>query len=85
MADHEWFDPWLKRWALVPDGIPIITPGSKLLPVRQGDVPAMLKVAVDDEEKYGNLLMTWWDGEATRIMCRALGRLHAPRPTPPDS
>lgn len=57
------FEPWLKRWALVPDGEPIITPGSRLLPVRMGDVPAMLKVAVDDEEKFGNLLMTWWDGE----------------------
>ncbi|MGY2443731.1 aminoglycoside phosphotransferase family protein [Pseudomonas sp. SDO52101_S400] len=114
MADSEGFAPWLKRWALVPDGVPIITPGSMLLPVRQGDAPAMLKVAVDDEEKYGNLLMTWWDGdgaarvlahhedgllleramgrrslmhmalngeddEATRIMCRALARLHAPR------
>ncbi len=120
VADSEWFDPWLKRWALVPDGVPIITPGSKLLPVRQGDVPAMLKVAVDDEEKYGNLLMTWWDGdgaarvlahheegllleratgqrslmnmalngeddEATRIMCRALARLHAPRSTEPPA
>jgi len=120
VADSEWFDPWLKRWALVPDGAPIITPGSKLLPVRQGDVPAMLKVAVDDEEKYGNLLMTWWDGdgaarvlshheegllleramgrrslmhmalngeddEATRIMCQALARLHAPRPTKPPT
>ncbi|MFM9379529.1 aminoglycoside phosphotransferase family protein [Pseudomonas sp. UV AK001] len=120
VADNEWFDPWLKRWALVPDGAPIITPGSKLLPVRQGDVPAMLKVAVDDEEKYGNLLMTWWDGdgaarvlahhedgllleramgrhslmhmalngeddEATRIMCRALARLHAPRPAKPPT
>jgi len=50
VADRDWFDPWLKRWTLVPDGVPIITPGSKLLPVRQGDLPAMLKVAVDDEE-----------------------------------
>lgn len=57
------FEPWLKRWALVQDGQPIITPGSRLLPVRMGDVPAMLKVAVDTEEKFGNLLMTWWNGE----------------------
>jgi streptomycin 6-kinase len=111
------FGPWLKRWALLPDGQPIITPGSRLLPVRRGDTPAMLKIAIDDEEKFGNLLMTWWDGdgaarvyaqhgdallmeramgqrslmhmalngqddEASRVLCAALARLHAPRPTP---
>ena len=63
MADSALFEPWLKRWALVPDGAAIITPGSRLLPVRQGDTPAMLKLADDAEEKYGNLLMTWWEGE----------------------
>lgn len=57
------FEPWLKRWALVPDGAPIITPGSRLLPVRLNDRPAMLKVALDVDEKYGNRLMTWWDGD----------------------
>lgn len=112
------FEPWLKRWALLPDGAPIITPGSRLLPVRLNDRPAMLKVALDVDEKYGNRLMTWWDGdgaaqvlahhqdgllmeramgsrslmhmamngeddEASRILCSALARLHAPRETPP--
>lgn len=112
------FEPWLKRWALVPDGAPIITPGSRLLPVRLNDRPAMLKVALDVDEKYGNRLMSWWDGdgaaqvlahhedgllleramgsrslmhmamngeddEASRILCSALARLHAPRETPP--
>lgn len=118
VADSAMFEPWLKRWALVPDGAAIITPGSRLLPVRLGDTPAMLKLADDAEEKYGNLLMTWWDGEgaarvlahhedgllmeramgrrslmhmalngqddeASRILCTALARLHAPRTTPP--
>lgn len=114
------FDPWLKRWSLVPDGAPIITPGSRLLPVRLGDAPAMLKLVDDTDEKYGNLLMIWWDGdgaarvlahhedgllmeratggrslmhmamngeddEASRILCKALARLHTPRamPAPP--
>lgn len=113
------FEPWLDRWTLVPDGEPIFTPGSRLLPVRMSNVPAMLKVAVDEEERFGNLLMTWWDGEgaarvyahhddamvleramgrqslmhmalngqddeASRILCSALARLHAPRlSTPP--
>lgn len=115
MADI--FQPWLKRWGLVTDGVPIITQGSRLLPVRLNDIPAMLKVALDVDEKYGNRLMTWWDGdgaaqvlahhedgllmeramgsrslmhmamngeddEASRILCSALARLHAPRETP---
>lgn len=61
-------EPWLNRWGLVPDGAPVITPGSRLLPVRLQDVPAMLKIAVDAEEKFGALLMTWWAGDgAARV------------------
>ncbi|WP_047295302.1 MULTISPECIES: aminoglycoside phosphotransferase family protein [Pseudomonas] len=117
VTDSAVFEPWLQRWALVPDGEPIITPGSRLLPVNYGDAPAMLKIALDTDEQYGNRLMVWWDGDgaaqvlahhengllleramgrrslmhmalhgedddATRIMCTALARLHAPRPTP---
>ncbi|VVP44807.1 hypothetical protein PS896_05043 [Pseudomonas fluorescens] len=116
MADI--FEAWLTRWSLVTDGAPIITPGSRLLPVRLGATPAMLKVAMDNDEKHGNRLMTWWDGdgaaqvlahhedgllmeramgrrslmhmamhgeddEASRILCSALARLHAPRPMRP--
>nr|WP_150648631.1 aminoglycoside phosphotransferase family protein [Pseudomonas fluorescens] len=112
------FEAWLTRWSLVTDGAPIITPGSRLLPVRLGATPAMLKVAMDNDEKHGNRLMTWWDGdgaaqvlahhedgllmeramgrrslmhmamhgeddEASRILCSALARLHAPRPMRP--
>jgi streptomycin 6-kinase len=112
------FEPWLKRWSLLPDGAPIVTPGSHLLPVRQGDTPAVLKVAMDIDEQHGNRLMAWWNGdsaaqvlahhedgllmaramgrrslmhmalndeddEASRILCAALARLHAPRETPP--
>jgi streptomycin 6-kinase len=56
------FEKYLDRWRLVPDGKPIITPTSHLLPVRRDGVPAMLKVAVVDEEKAGGRLMVWWDG-----------------------
>jgi streptomycin 6-kinase len=58
-ADH------LTRWALTPDGDPIVTRNSRLLPVRQHGVPAMLKIAVDAEEKIGNRLMVWWNGEGS--------------------
>ncbi|AZE06302.1 aminoglycoside phosphotransferase family protein [Pseudomonas chlororaphis] len=78
------FEFYLKRWNLQVDGAPIATPGSHLLPVRLDDAPAMLKIALDDEEKYGNRLMAWWAGEgAARVyahhgdallMERAMGR-----------
>jgi streptomycin 6-kinase len=63
------FDEYLKRWALTPDGQPIVTRASRLLPVLSGDVPAMLKVALLDEERIGGLLMQWWSGYgAARII-----------------
>jgi hypothetical protein len=41
---------------------------SRLLPVRIDGTPAMLKIAVDVEEKFGRLLMKWWDGQgAARV------------------
>jgi streptomycin 6-kinase len=58
----EIFGKYLARWRLVPDGDPIITPGGTLLPVRMGETPAMLKIARDAEEKFGGLLLKWWDG-----------------------
>jgi streptomycin 6-kinase len=62
------FDKYLERWQLTPDGDPVITRSSKLVPVRMGNTPAMLKIAMDAEEKFGGLLMTWWDGQgAARV------------------
>ncbi len=63
------FAPYLARWGLVPDGEPIVTPSSQLLPVRRGDEPAMLKIATEEEERWGGLLMVWWDGAgAARVL-----------------
>jgi streptomycin 6-kinase len=63
------FDAHLARWGLVPDGEPIITHSSRLLPVRQGGVPAMLKVALEPEERWGAVLMVWWNGDgAARVL-----------------
>jgi streptomycin 6-kinase len=65
----ELFEGYLARWNLTPDGEPIITRSSRLLPVRYGDVPTMLKIAVEAEEKRGAALMIWWDGEgAVRVL-----------------
>lgn len=65
------FDDYLTGWGLVPDGPPVITHSSHLLPVRRAGVPAMLKVATEAEEKFGGLLMAWWDGQgAARVLAR---------------
>ena len=56
------FATYIDRWGLVPDGEPLQTENSRLLPVRQGGAPAMLKIAVDPEEERGGRLMVWWNG-----------------------
>ncbi|KAG8154995.1 aminoglycoside phosphotransferase family protein [Burkholderia catarinensis] len=57
------FDRYLGLWGLVPDGGPILTASGGLLPVVWHARPAMLKVATCDEERRGNALMTWWNGQ----------------------
>jgi streptomycin 6-kinase len=57
------FENYLHRWQLDPDGEPIMTTTSRLLPVRRDGVPAMLKVATEPEERRGADTMTWWDGD----------------------
>jgi streptomycin 6-kinase len=62
-------DAYLRRWDLVSDGAPIVTRTSRLLPVRRHGAPAMLKLALDEEERRGGRLMTWWNGDgATRVL-----------------
>lgn len=63
------FRDHLCHWDLTPDGDPIFTRNSRLLPVRQHSVPAMLKIAVESEEKGGNRLMVWLNGQgAARVL-----------------
>lgn len=63
------FSPYLRRWRLLPDGEPRITPRGALLPVRAGTSAAMLKIALCAEEQAGNALMVWWRGcGAARIL-----------------
>lgn len=63
------FDTYLARWNLTPDGEPITTPTSRILPVRQNGEPAMLKIATGDEERWGAGLLLWWDGDgAVRVL-----------------
>ena len=57
------FADYLARWELTPDGEPITTATSRLLPVRRDGEPAMLKVATEDEERWGTGLLLWWNGD----------------------
>lgn len=69
MATDTDFAPYIRRWALVPDGNPIVTHSSRLLPVLHAGAPAMLKVATEAEERWGAGLMIWWGGlGAARVL-----------------
>ena len=63
------FDEHITRWGLVPDGHPISTHSSDLLPALKDGVPVMLKIARVTEEQSGALLMQWWGGQgAARVL-----------------
>lgn len=67
----EGFAEHVARWDLTPDGEPIVTRTSRLLPVRREGAAAMLKIAVEAEEKFGGGLMGWWDGQgAARVLAQ---------------
>jgi streptomycin 6-kinase len=66
------FQAYLTRWNLTPDGEPITTPTSRLLPVIYQNAPAMLKIALVPEEKGGGELMAWWEGDgAARVLAQS--------------
>lgn len=81
--------PYMQRWQLQPDGPAFETHSSLLMPVRYQGAAAMLKVAREQEEKFGGLLMCWWQGEgAARVLAchddgilleRAQGSLSLPQ------
>lgn len=82
------FQPYLTRWRLTPDGDPIVTPTSRLLPVRYRGEPAMLKVmaATASEERWGGGLLAWWDGDgAVRVLEREVDAILIERATGPRS
>ena len=69
MNEHEEWRAYFELWRLVPDGDAIVTHSSRLFPVRWNGEPAMLKIAVVPEEKWGAELMVWWNGVgAARVL-----------------
>jgi streptomycin 6-kinase len=57
------FQAYLERWGLLPDGPSILTANAQLLPVRRDDLPAILKMTSDEDERRGSALMAWWAGD----------------------
>lgn len=64
---------FLMRWNLTPDGEARRTPSSDLQPVVWQGLPAMLKVARSAEERRGNDLMVWLEGEGAARVYRHEG------------
>lgn len=58
---------WLERWKLIPDGPPLATHTSQLLPVKMAadGMKAMLKITHDESEQLGCALMAWCGLSAT--------------------
>jgi streptomycin 6-kinase len=56
-------EPWFLKWRLAPDGEPIVTRNSRLIPVRRDGEPLMLKIALNAEERRGAELMVYYAGD----------------------
>jgi len=79
------FERYIRLWDLIVDGSPILTATSHLLPVRFQQQEAMLKVATCDEERRGNAVMAWWNGNgAARVLahCDDAILIERARPNP---
>ena len=82
------FQTWLRQWALIPDGNPVMTRTSALLPVttiKEGR-KAMLKLTDDENERTGGELMVWWNGSgAAQVIAHDHGATLLVRATGADS
>lgn len=55
-------NPYIAKWGLVTDGEPFSTRTSVFAPVRWNDLPAILKIALHDEERRGAAVMAYYGG-----------------------
>ena len=77
-------DAHLHRWGLQADGLPFSTPNGHLQPVLAAGVPAMLKVALAEDERRGGVLLEWWGGEgAAQVLAREGDAILMERATDP--
>lgn len=81
--ENSLFNSWLSRWGLTPDGQPLETHTSQLLPVVTKDgQKAILKLTDDDSERNGCKLMVWWNGNgAAKVLAHAAGAILLERAT----
>lgn len=81
--ENSLFNTWLSRWGLTPDGQPLETHTSQLLPVVTKDgQKAILKLTDDDSERNGCELMVWWNGNgAAKVLAHAAGAILLERAT----
>lgn len=61
-SDQAIFAPWLSCWAVIQDGDVIVGPNSRLLPVRRGAEPLMLKAAMHPREVRAGGYLRWLGG-----------------------
>jgi streptomycin 6-kinase len=73
-ASEAAFRYYIDRWRLTPEGNPIVTRTSRLLPMRWQGVATILKIAVEAEEELGNELMVWWDGQGVPLVLAREGK-----------
>lgn len=65
------FQPWLDRWRLKPDGDPITSNWSRLLPVRRDGLALMLKASMAEQEVHGSAFLAGYGGRgAVRVLER---------------
>ena len=63
------FAVWGTRWDLIPDGDPLHTPSSDLLPALAAGLPSMLKLARDPTERRAGPVLRRWAGDgAARVL-----------------
>jgi streptomycin 6-kinase len=61
---------YIRTWNLQPDGAAFSTRCSTLQPVLYNGAKAFLKIATEEEEKLGPLLLSWWDGKGAAKVFR---------------
>jgi streptomycin 6-kinase len=66
-------EEFIARWELVPAGDPVVTRSSMLARVTWRGRPAVLKLALIEEERRGAALMEWWAGEGAGAVLRREG------------
>jgi streptomycin 6-kinase len=71
MTPDDILAPYLSAWRLAPAGASIVTPRACLAPVTRDGEALMLKVATDPDERFGGVLLAWWNGQGAAHLIEA--------------